>query len=98
MTPKDALLEIRTVILTAPVGGYYPEERQRIDAALGCLRACASNGEVRCIIIELSNWVDTYGSERRARRHPGGFLQVRVWILDCLDKLKWKIAQKDQSL
>jgi hypothetical protein len=88
MTLEEAKAEIREVIQHAAEGSFYPEERRRINTALISLRVHARSYELEHIR-ELEDWLATFESPRKARRHSGGYDQIRVWILGCLDKVGW---------
>ncbi|KAB2654422.1 MAG: hypothetical protein DVB32_09490 [Verrucomicrobia bacterium] len=88
MTIEEAKIEIREVIRHAAEGGYYPEERSRLDIALSALRSHARSYEHEHIR-ELEIWISTLASHQKLRRHSGGSSQVRAWILGCLDKVGW---------
>jgi hypothetical protein len=88
MTLEEAKEEVRNVINNAAEGGFYHEERQRLNSAILALRCHARSYEFEHIC-ELESWLATFESPQKLRRHSGGSSQVRVWILSCLDKIGW---------
>ena len=95
MTLEEAKAEIRDVIIHAGERGFYPEERRRIDAALAVLRSHA-RGDDHHHILELQQWIDVFASPRKGDKYGGGYQQVRVWILGCLDKIGWETSPPQQ--
>lgn len=96
MTLEEAKAEIRDLIHHAAEGGFYPEERLRIDAAVVSLRSHARSYEHEHIR-ELESWISTLESPQKLRRHSGGSSQVRAWILGCLDKVGWHTTDTNET-
>ena len=88
MTLEEAKTEICEVIHHAAEGGFYPDERQRLDAALASLRGHARSYEHEHIR-EAEGWISTLESPQKLRRYSGGSSQVRAWILGCIKKVGW---------
>ena len=93
MTAQESLTLLKSVMSRYTGGGFGMEDRQKLDTALAWARSHSRTGKARMTATELEDWLKVFESPKRQRKYPGGILQIRSWILDCIEKLEVKLEQ-----